>query len=62
MYCHETSKDSYENWGIFTVWVKGNNSDSEEMGPASKTPGSIVPPHGQVDAAVVFKPKAGMKK
>ena len=29
------------------------------MGPASKTPGSIVHPHVQVDAAVMFKPKAG---
>ena len=29
----------------------------------AKTPGSIVPPpHGQVDTAVGFKPKAGMRK
>ena len=29
------------------------------MGPASKASGSTVPPHKQVDAAVMFKPKAG---
>ena len=28
----------------------------------AKTPGSIVPPHGQVDSTVGFKPKVSMRK
>ena len=45
-----------------SLLLQAKGCNSEEMGPASKASGSIVPPHRLVDAGVKFKPKAGRRK